>query len=87
MKFRIFHGGKPVFNKKDFDTPNYECIAAFYTKKEQPVTLCRHKENNIWKVQYGFSTLMFDSYAKAMDYCKSRFYDKSGKKLSKRKDV
>lgn len=87
MRFRIFHGGKPVFNKKDFETKDYECIAAFYTKKEQPVALSRHKTRNVWKVQYGFSTLIFDSYTKAMEYCQSHFYDKNGKKLSRRKGV
>ena len=39
------------------------------------------------RVQYGFSTLIFDSYTKAMEYCKSHFYDKNGKKLFKRKGV
>ncbi len=87
MKFRIFHGGKPVINKKDFDTKYYDCMATFYTKREQPVILSCHKEQNLWKVQYGFSTLVFDTYTKAMEFCNARFYDKQGNKLSQRKDV
>ena len=57
MNFRIFHGGKPTFNKKDFDNKDYTGFAVFYTKKEKPVALMQHKTSNVWKVQYGFSTL------------------------------
>ena len=81
MKFRIFHGGKPTFNKKDFDNKDYTGVSVFYTKKDKPVALMQHKTRNVWKVQYGFSTLIFDSYTKAMDYCKSHFYDEKGKKI------
>ena len=87
MNYRIFHGGKPVFNRKDYDTKHYDCVSVFYTNKERPVLLSRHKTENRWKVQYNFSTVIFNSYADAMDFCKARFYDKNGDRLCDRKDV
>ena len=36
----------------------------------------------IWKVEYGCSCLVFGSYEEAMAYCKGRFCDLSGKRLS-----
>ena len=52
MNFRIFHGGKPTFNKKDFDNKDYTGFAVFYTKKEKPVALMQHKTRYVWRVQY-----------------------------------
>ena len=80
MKFRIFHGGNPTFNKRDFDTKDYECLNMYYNKKELPVALSKHRTRNAWKVQFGFSTLIFDNYAEAVAYCESHF-------SKKRKDV
>lgn len=73
MNFKFFHGGTPVFNKRDFDTKDYECVNMYYTKKDLPVALSKHKTRNVWKVQYGFSTLIFDSYTEAIAYCESHF--------------
>ena len=87
MKFKVFHGGKPTFDKSDFDTKDYECVNTYYTKKDQPVTLSRHKTMDVWKVQYYYSTFIFKSYTEAVNFCEYRFYDKNGNKLNKRKGV
>ena len=35
-----------------------------------------------WRVQYGFSTVVFKSYAEAMQFCRECFFDLNGKPLN-----
>ena len=53
--------------------------SAFQNKRGMPVAVSHHKELDIWKVQHGFSTILFGTKEEAMAYCKGRFYDADGK--------
>ena len=88
MKFRISFAQKPKLSVKDaasFSTKDYECHFLLQTKRGQPVAVSEKKDPdcNIWKVQYGFVSMYFGTYAEAMDYCRKRFCDLSGKSLSR----
>lgn len=78
MKHRFFYGIKPSINKlkaEDFSHGEYECTLLLQNKTGTPVTVSRHKGLDIWKVQYGFSTVFFGTKAEALAYCKGRFCD------------
>ena len=46
-----------------------------------PVVVSQKQDKNfpIWKVQYGFSCLVFPTYEDAMDFCRDRFTRLDGK--------
>ena len=78
---RIFYGGKPRLSAKDTDSfsrGNYKCQILLQTKKGQPVAISQHQDRDIWKVQHGFSTLVFATKGEALAYCKDRFLDLDG---------
>ena len=84
MKFKFNYSKKPkvsVHDAVNYSHGDYECRFVMQTMKGQPVAIFKNTTNDVWKVQYGFSTLIFESYIKAMDYCKSHFYDEKGKKI------
>jgi hypothetical protein len=55
------------------------------TMNGQPVAILQRNDPDcdIWKVQYGFSCVFFGTYAEAMEYCRERFCDLSGNRLSR----
>ena len=89
MKFKFTYGAKPKFTAKDvasFSHRGYDCRFLLQTAKGLPVAICQSTDPdcNIWKVQYGFSTVVFGTYAEAMEFCRERFCDLDGKRLEKR---
>ena len=82
MSFRFFYGSKPKLTQRDaenFSRNGYECNLLLQEKSGKPVAVCRNKELDIWKVQYGCSQVFFSSYAEALAFCKGRFFDLDGK--------
>ena len=82
MKHRFFYGLKPGIKNlstEDFSEKDYECNLLFQTKRGAPVAISEHKDTGIWKVQHGFSTVVFATRAEAMAYCKDRFLDLDGR--------
>ena len=84
----------PIYNKKhrfavsdraSFSTDDYTCMFILQTMKGQPVAIFHNTEMDIWKVQYGFSTVFFGTYDEAMQFCRKRFCEIPGEKARKRK--
>lgn len=89
MKFKFTYNKKPKLTASDvssFSQGDYECRFLLQTMGGKPVAVLQNNDPScdIWKVQYGFSTVFFGTYAEAMDYCRERFCDLSGKRLRKR---
>jgi len=40
--------------------------------------ISRNKVMDIWKVEYGLSSVFFGTKAEALAYCKGRFFDSDG---------
>ena len=81
---KIYYGTTPKFTAADhrsFSRGNYECKRLLKTGDETPVVIskCKDKAFPVWKVEYGFSCVVFDCYEKAMAFCKGRFYDLDGR--------
>ena len=84
MRFPVFYGTKPKLSIKDmdnFDRGDYKCRTLFQTKRGAPVVISQHEDSGIWKVQHGFSVVVFATKAEAMAYCKDRFLDLDGKEV------
>ena len=82
MKFRIFYDRKPKLTTKDIDSfshGDYKCRILLQTKRGAPVAISEHKDTGVWKVNHGFSTVVFGTKAEALAYCKGRFLDLDGK--------
>lgn len=84
MTHRIFYGSDFKFNdsdKKMFSRDGYECKALLQGKSGMPVAVSQKMDKDfpIWKVQYGFSCLVFPTYEDAMDFCRGRFTRIDGK--------
>ena len=82
MKLNFFYGKKPGvknFNPRVFSERAYDCHALFQNKRGMPVAVSRHKENDIWKVQDGFSAVFFGTKVEALAYCRGRFFDEDGR--------
>ena len=82
MKLNFFYGKQPGiknFNPRDFSERAYDCHALFQNKRGMPVAVSRHKENDIWKVQDGFSAVFFGTKEEALAYCRGRFFDEDGR--------
>ncbi len=78
MRLKVMYGSENTFSSRDkenFTRGNYECKTLMKNKSGQPVVISQNKDSEfpIWKVEYGFSCLVFPSYAEAMDYCNGRF--------------
>lgn len=81
---KIYYGATPKFTAADrsaFSRGNFECKRLLKTGKESPVVISQCKDDAfpIWKVEYDFSCVVFDSYEKAMAFCKGRFYELDGR--------
>ena len=84
MKFHFFYGRSPKLSQQDkdaFSGNGYKCEFLLQNKKGQLVSISHNEAQNVWRVAYGFSTMYFDSYAKAMEYCNGRFFNLDGKQV------
>lgn len=82
MKFKFFYGLKPKFTQRDasdFSSNHYECRLLLQNRKGEPVSISHHDDMDIWRVQTGFSSVFFATYAEALAYCKGLFFDLDGK--------
>ena len=69
MRHKFFYGIEPEiknFSAKDFSERDYDCHIVFQNKHGMPVAVSRHKENDIWKVQCGFSAVFFGTKEEAL---------------------
>ena len=83
FKFNYSKGPKmSAQDAKNYSHGNYECRRLWQTMKGQPVAIFQNTDNDVWKVQYGFSSVFFGTYDEAMQFCRQRFCDTSGKRLS-----
>lgn len=88
MRFKLYFGQKPTFHSKDCDSfsqKKYSCQLLMLTPKGMPVAVLRNRdwEEGGWKVQHGFSSVYFRTFAETMDYCRQHFCDLHGKPLKK----
>ena len=53
----------------------YECKALLQERNGMSVAVSQKQDKDfpVWKVQYGFSCLVFPTYEDAMDFCRDRF--------------
>lgn len=84
MTYKIFFGSKPKLSQSDrqmFSRNGYSCKTLLQTQKGMPVGISKSTNPDfpVWKVEHGFSCLVFGSYEQAMEYCHGRFYDLDGK--------
>lgn len=81
MRHKIYYGMNPNirnYRPQDFSERKYDCHYLFQTGRGMPVAVSKHKEKDFWKVQFGFSTVVFRTEAEALAYCKGRFRDADG---------
>jgi len=85
---KIFYTQYPALSNADaprFSDKNYECVRLYLTKRGTPVAVSESRTkssgNKVWRVQYGFSTVMFATYAEATEFCKKRFCGLDGRPL------
>ena len=73
----IYHKKAPISqaNLRDFSTKNYTCVKLMRTNRGKPVAILESNDtkNWHWRVQYGFSCLVFKTYAEAVKFCRDRF--------------
>ena len=89
MQFKLFYDKKPKLSVSDVNTfsgGDYICHFLLQAMTGKPVAISQSVDPDlgIWRVQCGFSCIYFGSYAEAMEYCRERFCDLSGKRLEKR---
>lgn len=91
MKNKVFYNKKHKFTIKDIDAfshGEYKCQFLLQNKQGQPVAVCQRSDPDfdVWKVQCGFSSVFFGTYAEAMDYCREHFCDLDGNVLNRHKE-
>ena len=82
MRFPVFFGTKPKLSIEDMDNfsrGKYQCRVLLQNKNGYPVVISEHKDTGVWKVNHGFSTVVFGTKAEALAYCKDRFLDLDGR--------
>lgn len=77
---KIFYGTKPKFTDKDkgmFSHGKYECKKLLTKPNGEPVGISQNQDPDfpIWKVQHGYSCVVFATYDEALAYCKGKFSD------------
>lgn len=78
-KYKFFyHTEMPKFSNSDkemFSQKGYECKAVMRDRKGRPVAVLKSTDKDlpVWKVQYGFSTVVFKTYEEAIAFCNGRF--------------
>ena len=90
MTFKIIYGTKVKLTDADrsnFSRGKFECVHLLQTLKGKPVAVshCTDPEEDYWKVEYDYSCVVFATEQDALDFCKRRFCDLSGKRLYRRK--
>ena len=78
MKHKFFYGAEPAFteaDKQNYSRGGYECRALMKDQKGGPVVISQSTDPDfpVWKVEYGFSCVVFGSYNEAMAFCQGRF--------------
>ena len=79
MKFKpigiVPEKGKMPYGMKasDFNNDLYDGVQLRSTDRGLPVVImhCKRDDPMRWKVIYGFSTVFFDSFQSAVDFCNS----------------
>lgn len=78
----IYQKSAPVSqaSAKDFSTKKYTCVKLMRTKRDKPVAILESNDmkNWHWRVQYGFSCVVFPTYEEAMRFCRERFFELDG---------
>ena len=78
MVGKFFYGSQPKFTEKDkkrFSRGSFECIELLKDSKGDPVVVSKSKNPDypLWRVEYGFSCVIFKTYDEAKAFCKERF--------------
>ncbi len=78
MKHKFFYGAKPTYtdaDKKEYSRGGFECRALMKDRKGAPVVISESivPEFPYWKVEYGFSCVLFATRDEAMAFCERRF--------------
>lgn len=78
MNHKFYYGSDPTFtdaDREDFSRGGYECKALMKDGKGQPVAISQNTDPDfpVWKVEYGYSCVIFATYDEAMAFCKGRF--------------
>lgn len=65
---------RPSVHPQDYSDARFEGIRCGYDRHKNPVIIMRSRQNDPlrWKVVYGFSSVFFDSFKEALDFCNSR---------------
>lgn len=71
-------------DSRDFSTKDYTCVKLLLNKRGRSVAILESNDtkNWNWRVQSGFSTVVFPTYAEAMHFCRERFYKLNGAPLN-----
>ena len=66
-------GMPPEFNPSNYSDKFYDGVRGGYDRKNNPVVImhCKRDDPYRWKVVYGFSTVFFENFKEAMDFCNS----------------
>ena len=86
MMRKLFYGPETKISDGDrhyFSRGNYECKKLLRNQKGQLVVIsqCQDKDLPIWKLEYGFSCVMFGSLEDVLGFCKGKFTDLDGKEV------
>lgn len=86
MKYKVFYGAAPHLTDSDkamFSRKGYRCETLLQNHKGMPVAVSRSTDPGpaIWKVEYGFSCILFGTQDEAMAFCRERFLGLDGRPL------
>ena len=82
MRYRIFYGGSPKYketDKKDFDRGSYVCQKLMKTREGALAVISKNTDPGypFWKVEHGYSCIVFASREEAMQYCRARHFSEA----------
>lgn len=86
MRYKIFYGTAPKFSDRDkamFSHNGYRCDTLLQNCKGMPVVISHSTDQGsvIWKVEHGFSCVLFGTREEAMAFCRERFFGLDGRPL------
>ena len=73
---KFFYGQEAkltAMDKRLFDRNGFICTDILTTDKGEPMIISGRHEDGTWKLQYGFSTILFSGRKEALNYCRKRF--------------